>query len=74
MGSDPGETEPTRSRRGPSLLLLLSALAALVVSGWALIGPFSLEFVTNVDVGWVLVAAAVLVGAVLVLLPGRRGR
>ena len=55
-----------------ALLLLLAALAALVVSGWAMIGPFSVEFLAAVDLGWVLVGAALLIGAVLVFLPNRR--
>ncbi|MEU5842933.1 hypothetical protein [Rhodococcus sp. NPDC047139] len=60
------------TRRGPSLLLLLAALVALIVSAWAIIGPFPLDFLANVDLGWVLVGAALLVGAVLVFLPNRR--
>ena len=60
------------SQRGPSILLLLSAIAALVVSGWALIGPFSLDFLGTFDTGWVLVGAAIVIGAILVLIPGRR--
>lgn len=46
---DAGATD--KSRRGPSILLLLSAIAALVVSGWALIGPFSLDFLGTFDTG-----------------------
>ncbi|MCK0093323.1 hypothetical protein HCA61_00400 [Rhodococcus sp. HNM0563] len=61
-----------KSRRGPSILLLLSAIAALVVSGWALIGPFSLDFLGTFDTGWILVGAAIVIGAILVLIPGRR--
>ncbi|MFX1757929.1 Uncharacterised protein [Rhodococcus gordoniae] len=66
------EGRAERMRTGPSLLLLLAALAALVVSGWAMIGPFSVEFLAAVDLGWVLVGAALLIGAVLVFLPNRR--
>ena len=66
------EDRTEHTRKGPSLLLLLAALAALVVSGWAMIGPFPLTFLESVDLGWVLVAAALVVGAVLVFLPNRR--
>ncbi|AHD20653.1 membrane protein [Rhodococcus pyridinivorans SB3094] len=66
------EDRTERTCKGPSLLLLLAALAALVVSGWAMIGPFSVEFLAAVDLGWVLVGAALLIGAVLVFLPNRR--
>jgi len=67
------ENKAGRTRRRPSPLLLLSALVALVVSGWAMIGPFPLDVFASVDLGWVLVGVALVVGAVLVLLPSRRG-
>jgi hypothetical protein len=70
-GIDDGDATD-KSRRGPSILLLLSAIAALVVSGWALVGPFSLDFLATLDLGWILVAAAIVIGAILVLVPGRR--
>lgn len=67
------DTDRTPKRRsGPSVLLLLSSIAALLVSAWALVGPFQLDFVAALDMGWILVAAAVIVGVVLVVLPGRR--
>lgn len=59
-------------RRGPSPLLLLAALGALLVSGWALVGPFSLEPFSNVGFRWIFVALAVVVGVVLVFAPGKR--
>lgn len=62
---------PTASRR-PSLGLLLAGLAALLVTAWALIGPFSLEPLTNVGFRWLFVVGAVIIGAVLVFSPGRR--
>lgn len=65
------DNENRKRRRGPSILLLLSAIAALLISGWALIGPFIFDF-ASLDLGWVLVATAVVVGLVLVVLPGRR--
>lgn len=70
----PQEDRSGCGRRGPSVLLLLAGIAALLVSGWALIGPFSLDFLSGVDAGWVLVGVAVVVGAVLVFLPSRRGK
>ncbi|MDV2474771.1 hypothetical protein ACWDTG_25800 [Rhodococcus zopfii] len=72
-GSGPDETDAARSRRrGPSILLLLAAIAALAVSGWALIGPFSLDPLANVEFRWVFVAVAVAVGAALLFAPGKR--
>jgi len=76
-GFDAGSSEEDQARpcrRGPSLLLLLFGLAALAVSGWALLGPFSLDFLATFDGGWILVGAAVVIGAVLVFLPSRRGK
>ncbi|QCQ92115.1 hypothetical protein [Rhodococcus sp. SGAir0479] len=69
--SDDEPTASTASRR-PSFGLLLAGLAALFVSVWALVGPFSLDLFTNVEFRWVFVIAAVAVGAVLVFSPGRR--
>ncbi|MFD6895452.1 hypothetical protein ACFWB0_13025 [Rhodococcus sp. NPDC060086] len=71
-GADDTGTDTTRARRGPSILLLLSAIAALAVSAWALVGPFRLDFLATLDMGWILVAAAIVIGAILVLAPGRR--
>lgn len=75
-GLDTDESAPGGSRtgRGPSVLLLLAAIVALAVSGWALVGPFSVDFLTSLDMGWVLVGGAIVIGAVLVLLPARRSR
>ncbi|NLV78956.1 MAG: hypothetical protein GXY65_06350 [Rhodococcus sp.] len=75
-GTGDTDTEQTcgRAGRGPSILLLLSAIVALAVSCWALVGPFSVEFLTSLDMGWVLVGGAIVIGAVLVLLPARRSR
>lgn len=72
--TDPTEPAPGTRRRGPSILMLLSAIAALAVSGWALIGPFSLEPLANVEFRWLLVALAVVVGAALVFAPGKKKR
>ncbi|AII04835.1 MULTISPECIES: hypothetical protein [Rhodococcus] len=69
---DTQDSEQTRTRKRPSLLLLLAGLAALLVSGWALAGPFSLEPLANVEFRWLFVLVAVLVGVVLVFAPNRR--
>ncbi|BAH54510.1 hypothetical protein [Rhodococcus opacus] len=69
---DTQDGEQTRTRKRPSLLLLLAGLAALLVSGWALAGPFSLELLANVEFRWLFVLVAVLVGVVLVFAPNRR--
>ncbi|PTR31514.1 hypothetical protein C8K36_101545 [Rhodococcus sp. OK519] len=68
---DTDDPTTTTSRR-PSVGLLLAGLAALFASVWALVGPFSLEFFTNVELRWVFVIVAVAIGAVLVFSPGRR--
>lgn len=68
--NESGTTGQARPTRRPSPLLLLAGLAALLVSGWAIVGPFSLEPLA--DIGWISVISAVVVGAVLVLAPNRR--
>ncbi|ANS27197.1 MULTISPECIES: hypothetical protein [Rhodococcus] len=69
---DTQDSEQTGTRKRPSPLLLLAGLAALLVSGWALAGPFSLEPLANVEFRWLFVVVAVLVGVVLVFAPNRR--
>ena len=69
---DTQDSEQNRTRKRPSPLLLLAGLAALLVSGWALAGPFSLEPLANVGFHWLFVVIAVLVGVVLVFAPNRR--
>lgn len=63
----------SKSRR-PSAMLLLLGLAALGVSGWALLGPGTFSWLTSFDGRWLLVAAAGVLGLALVLAPGRRRR
>lgn len=58
--------------RGPSVMLLLLGLAALGVSGWALLGPGTFSWLTSFDGRWLVVAVAGVVGLALVLAPGRR--
>ncbi|MFC9551068.1 hypothetical protein ACFTWF_09495 [Rhodococcus sp. NPDC056960] len=69
---DTQDTGQTRTRKRPSPLLILAGVAALLVSGWALVGPFSLDPLANVEFRWLFVLAAVLVGLVLVFAPNRR--
>ncbi|WP_172650416.1 hypothetical protein [Rhodococcus opacus] len=69
---DTQDSAQTGTRKRPSPLLLLAGLAALLVSGWALAGPFSLEPLANVEFRWLFVVVAVLVGVVLVFAPNRR--
>ena len=69
------ETETANTdtgRRGPSAVLLLAGLAALLVSAWAFAGPESWDWVPPIETGWVIVIAAIVIGAVLVLSPGRK--
>ncbi|MFD4292048.1 hypothetical protein ACFWPA_05085 [Rhodococcus sp. NPDC058505] len=62
----------TGTSRRPSAALLLSGLAALLVALWALVGPDRLGALGDWQFTWVLVLAAVVVGVVLVIAPGRR--
>lgn len=78
-GSAPGaadgrSTGSTPRKRGPSVLLLLSGIFALVVSGWALAGGngWPAEGVGGPNLGWILVVAAIIVGAMLVFAPSKR--
>ncbi|NLG54168.1 MAG: hypothetical protein GX542_00705 [Rhodococcus sp.] len=61
-------------KRGPSILLLLSGLAALLISAWALAGPFEVSGLANVELRWLIVVIGVVVGLVLVFSPGRRNK
>ncbi|MFE7419750.1 hypothetical protein [Rhodococcus sp. NPDC057529] len=69
---DTQDGEQTRTRKRPSPLLLLAGVAALLVSGWALAGPFSPAPLADVEFRWLFVVVAVLVGVVLVFAPNRR--
>ena len=60
------------SRRGPSALLLLAGLAAMVVAVAALIGQGAIAALGDVQFRWVFVVAAVVVGFALLLGPSRR--
>ncbi|WP_346764555.1 hypothetical protein [Rhodococcus sp. HNM0569] len=66
-------SDAPRSRR-PSAVLLVTGVLALLVSGWALAGPFSLEPLGDGAFRWIVVGVAVVVGLVLVFTPGRRSR
>ncbi len=66
--------ETRESKRPPSALLLIAGLAALLVSVWALVGPFSLAPAANIQFRWLFVGAAVVAGLLLVILPNRRNR
>lgn len=72
LGDETDEQSTSKSSRRPSIGLFLAGLAALLVSGWALVGPFSLEPLANVEFRWFFVVAAVVIGAILVFSPGRR--
>lgn len=68
------ETEEidTGKRKGPSAVLLLAGLVALLVSAWALAGPSAWGRLPDLHLGWLVVVAAVVVGLGLVFSPGRR--
>lgn len=66
------EATGTLKTRRPAALLLISGLIALAISATAMIGPTTWNGVGNFHVGWIVVIGAIVVGAVLVLSPGRR--
>lgn len=61
----------TGRRRGPSGVLLLTGILAILVSGWALIGAPAFDGI-DAGAGWILVLIAVIVGAILVFTPSRK--
>lgn len=61
-----------KTTRRPSALLMLSGIAALLVSVWAFVGPDRLGALGDWQFEWLLVVAAIVVGVVLVIAPGRR--
>lgn len=69
---DSATEDRTSSRRGPSALLLLAGLAAMVVSVAALIGQGAIAALGDVQFRWVFVVAAVVVGFALLLGPSRK--
>lgn len=71
---DTTDHEETRQSKRPSAVLLLAGFAALLVSAWALVGPFSLAPAADVQFRWLFVGAAVVAGLLLVILPNRRSR
>ena len=62
----------TSSRRGPSALLLLAGLTAMVLSVAALIGQGAIAALGDVQFRWIFVVAAVVVGFALLLGPSRK--
>lgn len=64
--------DTTATRRRPSAALLVCGLAALLVALWAFIGTDRIGALGDGQMKWVLVGAAVIVGVVLVVSPGRR--
>ncbi|NMM87900.1 hypothetical protein B2J88_26680 [Rhodococcus sp. SRB_17] len=66
------EPEETRKTKRPSVLLLIAGILAMLVSVWALLGPFSLAPAADVQFRWIFVGAAVVAGLLLVILPNRR--
>lgn len=72
-GDSDSDTEAQNSnRRGPSALLLLAGLAAIVVSVAAIIGHDAIVALGDVQFRWVFVIAAVAVGVALLLGPSRK--
>ncbi len=72
-GDSDSDTEAQNSnRRGPSALLLLAGLAAMVVAVAAIIGQNAITALGDVQFRWVFVVVAVAVGAGLLLGPSRK--
>jgi hypothetical protein len=69
---DTPDAEEARKTKRPSVLLLIAGVLAMLVSVWALIGPFSLAPAADVQFRWIFVGAAVVAGLLLVILPNRR--
>ncbi|SDH84836.1 hypothetical protein SAMN05444695_103373 [Rhodococcus triatomae] len=74
LSPDSSDETPKTGRRRPSALLLLAGLAALVISSWALAGPFDLSPLADVEFRWLFVLVAVVVGLVLVFSPHHRSK
>jgi hypothetical protein len=64
--------DKSKARRGPSFSLLLAGLLALLVSIWAFIGPDSWPSHAIVPAGWIVVAAAIVIGIALVVSPRKK--
>ncbi|MCJ0905122.1 hypothetical protein [Rhodococcus sp. ARC_M6] len=69
---DTTNSEEIRKTKRPSVLLLIAGVLAMLVSVWALIGPFSLAPAADVQFRWIFVGAAVVAGLLLVILPNRK--
>ncbi|NMD59314.1 UNVERIFIED_ORG: hypothetical protein FNL38_101677 [Nocardia globerula] len=72
IGTSTEEHEETPKSKRPSALLLIAGIAAFLVSGWALLGPFSLAPAADIQFRWLFVGAAVIAGLLLVILPNRK--
>lgn len=65
----PGGCAP---RGGFSAGLFVTGLLALLVSIWALAGPDQWSITSMIPAGWIVVAAAIVIGVVLVISPRKR--
>ncbi len=72
--SDDDTTLDNRARTRPSALLFIVGLAGAIVSVCALVGPGAIVSLGNVQFRWVFVVAAIVLGMVLLLAPGRKGK
>jgi hypothetical protein len=65
-GADPGATTGAPARwRGPDLITLAAGLGALAVAGSTLLGRVG--WLPGMDLRWVVAAAAILIGLLLVI-------
>ncbi|MEU8896953.1 hypothetical protein [Nocardia sp. NPDC048505] len=67
------EIDQSKTKRGPSITMLVIGFLALAVSAWAMVGPAELRDPTGgLSIGWTLVIGAIVVGVLLVLSPRKR--
>ncbi|MEU1984276.1 hypothetical protein [Nocardia sp. NPDC019395] len=69
-GCGPSGRAHRPGRFSPGLFVI--GLLALLVSIWALTGPAQWEFAAMIPIGWIVVAAAIVAGLVLVISPRKR--
>ncbi|MBY6677952.1 hypothetical protein HQ314_13585 [Rhodococcus sp. BP-332] len=72
MTDETGHDTSGTDRRGPSPVLLIAGVAALLLAIPTLVGADPTAIVAGAASGWTLVIAAIVVGVALVLAPVRR--
>ena len=70
--SNDGGSAGRAHRGGFSPGLFVTGLLAMLVSIWALAAPDRWNITSMIPVGWIVVAAAIVMGVVLVISPRKR--